>query len=82
MASPVGLLKRSRIGMLGVQSMVKRTWELTDVLRKAQPLIRVDHTFCMIKQLPILKLMDDREVVEQYFEVLLDQITHAEMPEH
>ena len=36
----------------------------------------------MIKQLPILKLMDDREVVEQYVEVLLDQETHAETPEH
>ena len=26
--------------------------------------------------------MDDREVVEQYAEVLLDQETHAEAPEH
>ena len=32
--------------------------------------------------MPILKLMDDREVVEQYVEVLLDQETHAETPEH
>ena len=42
----------------------------------------MDHTFCLIKQLPILKLMDDKEVVEQYIEVLLDQETHAETPEH
>ena len=26
--------------------------------------------------------MDDRKVVEQYVEVLLDQETHAETPEH
>ena len=32
--------------------------------------------------MPISKLMDDREVVEQYAEVLLDQETHAESPEH
>ena len=32
--------------------------------------------------MPILKLMDDREVVELYAEVLLDQETHAETPEH
>ena len=36
----------------------------------------------MIKQLSILKPMDDREVVEQYAELLLDQETHAETPEH
>ena len=36
----------------------------TDVLEKAQPLILVDCNFCTIKQLLILKLMDDREVVE------------------
>ena len=38
--------------------------------------------FCSIKQLLILKLMDDKEVVEQYAEVLLDQKTHAETPDH
>ena len=32
--------------------------------------------------MPILKLMDDKEVVEQHAEVLLDQETHAETPEH
>ena len=36
----------------------------------------------MIKQLPILKLMDDKKVAEQYIEVLLDQEMHAETPEH
>ena len=36
----------------------------------------------MIKQLPILKLMDDKEVVEQYAEVLHYQEMHAETPEH
>ena len=56
--------------------------ELTSVLKKAQPLIWVNGTFFSIKQLPILKLMDDKEVVEQYVEVLLDQRTHAETPEH
>ena len=34
--------------------------------------------FCSIKQLPILKLMYDKEVVEQNVEVLLDQETHVE----
>ena len=34
------------------------------MLEEAQPLILVDRNFCTIKQLPILKLMDDREVVE------------------
>ena len=29
-----------------------------------------------------LKLMDDREVVEQYVEDFLNQETHAETPEH
>ena len=58
--------------------MAKRTWELTGVLKKAQ----LDRTFCTIKQLPILKLMDDRKVVEWCSEVLLDQKTHAETPEH
>ena len=38
--------------------------------------------FCTIKQLRILKLMDDKEVTEQYAEVLLNQETHAETPEH
>ena len=42
----------------------------------------MDHTFCSIKQLPILKPMDDKEVAEQYIEVLLDQETHAETPEY
>ena len=62
--------------------MAKRTWELTGVLKKAQLLIWVDRIFCTIKQLKILKLMDDRKVVEQYVEVLLDQETHAEIQEH
>ena len=50
--------------------------ELTYVLKKAQHLTRVDRTFCSIKQ-----LMDDKEVIEQYVEVLLDQETHAETTE-
>ena len=42
----------------------------------------MDHTFSLIKQLPILKLMDDKEMIEQSVEVLLYQDTHAETPEH
>ena len=52
------------------------------MLKKVQPLISVYRTFCTIKQLPILKLMDDRKMVEQYTEVLVDQETHAETPKH
>ena len=42
----------------------------------------MDRTFSSIKQLLILKLMDDKEVIEQCVKVLLDQETHAEASEH
>ena len=42
----------------------------------------MDRTFCLIKQLPILKPMDDKEVVQKHVEVILDQETRAETPEH
>ena len=51
------------------------------MLQKAQPRISVDRTFFSIKQLPILKVVDDKEVVELYVEVLLDQEAHTETPE-
>ena len=57
MASPVCLLKRARVGTLGGEHGEENMVELTRVLKKAQ---LVDRTFCSIKQLSILKPMDDK----------------------
>ena len=61
MVSPVCLLKCARVGALDRENMVKNMVKLTRVLRKVQPSIRLYRTFCLIKQLPSVKLMDGRD---------------------
>ena len=71
--------------MLG--RLVERTWLREDggahaCVEKSSTFNLSGSHFLLIKQLPILKLMDGKEVVEHYAEVLLYRETHAETPEH
>ena len=85
MASPVCLLKRARVSCWDAQWIEhgEENMEAYSCVEKSSTFNSVDRTFCTIKQLPILKLMDDIEVVEQYVKVLLAcWNTRAPISEH